>query len=74
MKSGLDGRNNRLVPILFDDLGRRVSMKSGLDGRNNWRLFRPAGLGGKVSMKSGLDGRNNPTDRAEAFWCIVASQ
>ena len=35
MKSGLEGRNNR-VDVLskkYDDL--RVSMKSGLEGRNN---------------------------------------
>ena len=34
MKSGLEGRNNRLLD-LFLPLNQAVSMKSGLEGRNN---------------------------------------
>ena len=36
MKSGLEGRNNKLHRILLMPQLDDVSMKSGLEGRNNW--------------------------------------
>ena len=40
MKSGLEGRNNKLHRILLMPQLDDVSMKSGLEGRNNpwWRM------------------------------------
>ncbi len=58
MKSGLEGRNNRRIPIR-PPRSVRVSMKSGLEGRNNLHFLNGLLPGFVVSMKSGLEGRNN---------------
>ena len=66
MKSGLEGRNNR-IRMGRDRGDPHVSMKSGLEGRNN-RLPH-LDLGARihcVSMKSGLEGRNN------SIWALCA--